>query len=122
MGNFDYRVAIFQRMGLTEAAARIATIGRGRYEADVRRELDGDPSATPLAEAARGEVATDAALVEAIAEVASAAKDAFGKTDEQARVYAVQLCESALAKRDARSVRLYAQTLRDVYLRPRVAR
>jgi hypothetical protein len=130
MGNFDDRVASFQRLGLSEAAARIAATGRRRHEADVRREMDTGQPPTRLGESGRGGLASreplPSVLAEAIDEVSAAAREVFGKSEDQARIYALQLAERALDRcGDATAAASHLRTariaIREVY-RPQGAR
>jgi hypothetical protein len=105
MSLFDERVASFCRLGMSEAAAKIAVIGRHETEAGSRAwhdeldaQMDAQDAAIREAQAAKATASPTPALAEAMAAVEVAAVGELRMDSEAAKKYAVQLAEREIAK------------------------
>lgn len=90
MDTFDEVVGKFQRLGLTEAQARIAASGHGLNEAQARTVWQ---APDPAAEAEQARLAARAGLPPAVRDAATAARQHLSMGEAEARDHAVRLYE-----------------------------
>lgn len=111
MDQFDQRVEVYRRLGMSPEAARIAAIGRHcTTEAEARAQLR-EGEVQLRAAAGGGATAAPATLAEGETRVYEAARAMLGMSVEQASRYAYERREAAIRAHGEAGARVYLTQL-----------